>query len=155
MLRIEPPRRRLVAITFLRHRQRDDLRLARRQAPPYALALLLLEQHLTHAADDAPARALRTLLDRRVETVLRRHTVAHARRAQAHAADAPCAAALRERVVGVDRLVCAMKRADAEMDDADADVADCISRTGDVGWKPVQRGKIEPRHAIRPFADVP
>src|SRR6185312_11420058 len=98
-----------------------------------------MEQHFADAADDPTANPLRALADRRIQAVLRRHPVANARRAQAHATDAPAAAGMRERIVGVDSLMRAMKGADAEMNDADAGIADRVSRRCDVGRQAIER----------------
>src|SRR5437773_8680119 len=97
------------------------------------------EQNFAHAADDAALDARGTFLDGRIQTVLRHQPIADVGTAQAHTADPPRPALVRERVVGVDRLVRAMKSADPEMNDANADTARIVDRTRDAGRDPFER----------------
>ena len=59
------------------------------------------------------------ILDQGVEAILRPERVAHGGAAQARAADRPGPRGDGERALGEDRLMRAVKRAEAEMDDAD------------------------------------
>jgi hypothetical protein len=146
MARIEAARRGLVAVALLGHRQRDDPRLARGEPLPDALAVFAGEEHLANAADDAPANSVRALLDRRVQALLRHEAVADAGCAQADATDAERAARVRDRVVGEDRLVRAMERADAEMHDADAEPGRRVGRPCDAGRQMAETVEVEPGH---------
>ena len=139
MLEVQRAARGIVAVAFLGDGQRDDLRRGIGEPRVDTCALVAEEQNLAHAADDAPPHAGAALLDGRVQPVLRRHPVAHVRAAQAHAADAPRAAGRGDRVVGVDRLMGAMKRADAEVDDAHRQTRRVVRRSRD---RRRQRGRV-------------
>jgi len=106
----------------------------------HLVARIRQEQDLADTADDTPPHTCRTLLDRRVQAVLRHHPVAHVRRAQAHAADAPRAGHLAKRIVGVHRLVRAMECTNAHVDDTDAQRIDRIRRPRDRSRHAVERG---------------
>ena len=64
------------------------------------------------------AHLVAVAIDQRVEPVLRRHRVAHRRRAQRDADDAPAQSPAE--IVEYDRLMRAVEGAEAEMDDAAA-----------------------------------
>ncbi len=112
---------RIVAIAFFGDGQGDDPGRWRGKPRLHGVALILQKEHFAHAANDAPAHARGTLFDRRVQTVLRREPVAHLRRAQAHAADAPRAALERQCIVAVNGRLRAMEGTDPQVDDPDID----------------------------------
>ncbi len=155
MAEVEPTGRGLVAIALFGDRERHDPRLARRKSLPDPGVLRFLKQHFAHAADDTPPHARGALLDRGVQAILWRQPIAHVRRAQAHTANAPVATGVRDGVVGVDRLMRAMERADAEMDDARGERVDRIPRSRDAGRQARERMGIEPIHAKAPRPDSP
>ena len=151
MIDVEPAGCRIVAITFFGHGQRDDFCCAIGETRVNLLAFGREKQNFAHAPDNAPLHARRTFFHRRIETILRRHPVAHVGAAQAHAANAPCTALLCQRVVGVDRLMGAVKCTDAEMDDAGADAARIVRRPRNRRWNAIERGERQDRHDRSPI----
>ena len=146
MREVEPAARRVVTVALLGHGQGDDVGRRCVQSRGNAVAVRAEEQDFAHAADDAPAQTFRALLDAGVQPILRRKSVAHVRRAQAHPTDAPGPLHPRQGIIGVDGRLRAMKRADAEMDDADGDQPRIVRRRGDRRRQVAQRGERQPCH---------
>ena len=125
-LQVERSGRRIVAVTLLRDRQRDDVNSGIGNAREHAIALGPEEERFAQCADHTRPRAARVFLERRVEPVLRRQRARRVRRLEADAADTPARIAL-QHAVGVDRLVRAVEGAESEMHDADAKRRDVIA----------------------------
>ena len=121
--------RRIVAIALLRDGQRDDVdgRIgdAREQRGARSRRGTTSRARRRSRAPSSPRRAL---LEHRIEPVLRRERRAMARGVLRLTPQMPQRGSPRSIVVGVDRLVRAVERAEAEMDDADAGLAECRSR---------------------------
>ena len=139
MVDVEAAGCRIVAISFFGHRQRHDLRRVVGEPRVNGLAFGREKQNFAHAPDNPPLHARRTFFHGRIETILRRQPIAHVGTAQAHAANSPCTALFFQRIVGVDRLVRAVKRADAEMDDADTGAARIVRRPRNRRWNAIER----------------
>ena len=99
--------------------------------PHDRIAIVGQEQRGAERTDDPSPRAPGALLDRGVEAVLFAQLLAHAGALQTDTRDAPGPTGRGERVIGVDRLVRAVKCAETEVDDAD--VGWNLSRPLDVG----------------------
>src|SRR5207244_4308785 len=97
------------------------------------------EEQLAYAADDAITHAAARFLDDCVQAILRPEALAYIGRSQADPADRPWTAGERERIIGVHRLMCPMKRADAQMDDADRQRGAVVTRLHDRAWQYRQR----------------
>ena len=106
-------------ITLFGDGQRHDPRVGRGEAFGQPLGRSGGDDHLADRADQADGFALARPFGDGVEAVLRRHLVMHAARAQRGGRNRPIAVARRHRVVGIDRLMRAVERAQADMDDAD------------------------------------
>ena len=130
--------RRIMAIALLRDGQADDpdIRCAHRckQACGSSGATRSSRQR----ADDAEILPAGASHGDRIEPVLRLQARRACRRPQACPADRPVRFARREPVVENDRLMRAMKGADAEVDDADPDRVEIVARARDVAGQRVE-----------------
>ena len=123
------------AVTLFGDSQRYDFCLRASDARDHRRHPLGREQHLAHAADCSPRITRLRHATHRVQAVLRRELVAHRRRFEAYATDAPIAARMRHRRVGVHRLMGAVKCADAEVNDADAYLCGIVGGALNIRWK--------------------
>jgi hypothetical protein len=110
---------RVAMIALLGDGQRRDMDGGIGERRDHPLGRLGRHQRVVDRSDQVPPAGRAALLDD-VEAVLRDERVADRRRPQRDADDAPARIARRHRVVGIDRLVRAVERAEAEMDDAAA-----------------------------------
>ena len=104
-------------IALLGHGQRHDPRRGRGQRRRHRVRIVRRNQHLAHRADQPQPLALGVAGRDRVEPVLRCELLVDLPRAQRHTGDRPVAVARRHRIVGIDRLMRAVERADAQMHD--------------------------------------
>ena len=113
--------RRIVAVALLRDGQTDDPDIPfahrRKQAP----RVFGRDEERAERADDAEILAAGASRGDRIQSVLRLQRGARVGGTQARPADRPVRFARGELVVEKDRLMRAMKRADARADDGDAE----------------------------------
>ena len=128
---VQRPGGRIVMIAFLRHGQADDCDRWPAKRFDERRRVLRGDENVLQAADDTQRLRLCPQVER-VEVVLRLQCVARIGTAQARTDDAPAQVAACQHVIRIDRLMCAMKRADAEMHDAGAEGRAIVSRPGHV-----------------------
>ena len=128
---------RCAAIALFRHGEADDVRAAAGQRRDDGGGIARRDDHALHCADQAGMRAAAAAFRHSEQAVLRFHLIRDIARSQRYAGDAPIAVARRHGIVGIDRLMRAVKSADAEMDDAAGLGRAVIAQPFDVG---VQRG---------------
>ena len=109
---------RVEAVALLGDRERDDARVARREARERRVGVRRAHQQLANRADDARARR-GAELHQRVQALLRRQRIAQAGALERQRGDRPALVGVQQRV-DVVRLVRAMKRARADVHDAEA-----------------------------------
>ena len=136
--------RRVVAIALLGDGQRHDSYARVAHGCEDALDVHGRDQHLAHAADDAEPLAFAGAERLGVEAVLGGERVARVGASEAHADDAPGGVA-GQHIVGEDRLVRAVERADAEMHDAGGDGAAVVGRAPHVRREAGERLVAEAR----------
>ncbi len=125
---IEALRRRRDVIAALGHGQRDDADLGPRQRLQHRSDVEGLDE-VDHRAGDAHRRCVGLLLDHRRQPVLRLELFAHVDVGLAHARadDRPFMVGPGvEKVVEIDRLMGAVKVADADMDDARLEIGPAV-----------------------------
>ena len=103
------------AVAFFGHGERDDFCFCSGDSRDDIRHLIRRKKHLSHAADHAPRVTVAGNSAHAVETILRRELIAGSTCFQTNCAYAPIAAVCRDRVVGVDGLMRAVKRAEAEV----------------------------------------
>ena len=137
--------RRVVAVTFLRHGERDDFNIRVEHRGNERRRIFRRHQHIAYGADDP--QPLAALIPRReaVEPVLRIERVARLRRAQARGADPPAEIARRQRRLGVMGLMRAVEGPDAEMHDAGFQRGPVVARHRDIARQAGERCGAEPR----------
>ena len=117
---------RVEAVTFFGDGERDDARIARRQARECSLGIGGAHQQLADRADDARARR-GAEFHQRVQALLLLQRIAQAGALQRQRGDRPSLVRVQQRV-DVVGLVRAMKRARSDVHDADARRATVIGR---------------------------
>ncbi|VVU53968.1 hypothetical protein BAN20980_06611 [Burkholderia anthina] len=126
------------AIAFLRHGQADDRHGRIGDQRQQRGQRFGREQRAVHRADDARARAVAVALGHRVQMILRGEQVDRMAPPQLDAHDPPAQVALFQHGLRMERLVRAMKRAEAEMDDARADRVPVVTGAARAGRRGAQ-----------------
>ena len=106
------------AIVLLGDRETDDPGVGRSNRDDHLVALLRCHQHLLHRTDQRHRRVIARSFGQRIKSVLRVHLIGHPGGPQRDNGDRPVLVSGVDRLVGIDRLVRVVERADAEVDDA-------------------------------------
>jgi len=129
------------AIALLRDRRRDQLRRWVDQALEHGPRRFARNEQFLDRTDD-PIRGLLVQDRDRVEPVLRRERIAHARALERQPADRPAWIRMQQRI-DVRRLVGAMEGAGTEMHDAERRAATVVAGHGRAGFDRVQVRFVE------------
>ncbi len=132
--------RRIMAVALFRNGQADDFHAGTGHGGEQPSGILGRNDELAKRADDFeifPAGA--SHVDG-IESVLRLQCVVRVGGPQARAANRPVRLTGREAMVKIDRLMRAVKRADAEVHDTDANHIEIEAGTGDIAWERIESG---------------
>lgn len=127
------PRGRIDPVALFGDGQRDDARAGCGEGREDPARFFGQDQALPEGSDDAVGLAFGPARDEGVEMVLRRQRIAHRGTAHRDGGDAPRPLARGEAIIGRDRLMGAVKGAEAQMHDPGPDGRAVVGRAGDVG----------------------